>query len=135
MTTRRRGTGAVMRIAAAMKPFMSAVPRPYKSSPTVVSEYGSVAHPVPAGTTSVCPDSISPPARLGPNEASRLARPSPPSSTVARPPLDSMWSATQWISDSSASCSRSGRPPDLTGDRQFVASLIDDCGCWHGFTV
>jgi len=65
-----------------MKPFMSAVPRPYTRSSRHVAVNGGVVHGWPStGTTSVCPDSTMPPRATLPscpgNEASRLAlRPS-----------------------------------------------------------
>ena len=119
-----------------MKPFMSAVPRPYKSSPTLVMEYGSVAHPVPAGTTSVCPDSISPPAVCGPNETSRFARPSPPSSTVAAATVG-LEVIGHVVDQRQIRCSALGREGHQIRQeaRQFVAGLVDDCVCWHDVTV
>ena len=92
--------------------------------------------PSPAGTTSVCPDSISPPVACGPNEASRLARPSAPSSTVARPPFDSRWSATQRIRSRFGVVLSVGKATSCDNrSSQFDARVVGDCGCWHGLTV
>ena len=56
----------------------------------LVIEYGSVAQPVPAGTTSVWPDSISrPPRAAGRTKPGDSPCPRRRSNTITRPPLDS----------------------------------------------
>ncbi len=53
--------------AAAMKPFMSEVPRPKSLPPRSTTVKGSVSQGWPStGTTSVWPDSTMPPAMSGP---------------------------------------------------------------------
>ncbi len=60
----------------AMKPFMSAEPRPCRRPSRSVSVQGSLLQSWPStGTTSVCPDSTTPPATSGPMENNKFALP------------------------------------------------------------
>ncbi|CFW29294.1 Uncharacterised protein [Bordetella pertussis] len=57
-----------------MKPFMSAVPRPWRRPSFSVRQNGSVVHGCPStGTTSVWPDSTMPARSRSPMVANRLA--------------------------------------------------------------
>ena len=58
----------------ARKPFISVVPRPYKRSLSRVSLKGDLVQFCPViGTTSVCPEKITPPSTFGPKRAIKPA--------------------------------------------------------------